>query len=101
MILRIWQAPVAAGDVEPFAAFMRENLLPELREAEACLGVTTAVDRSTDPPTVVATSVWTSMEDMRDVIGEEKPSGVIRPKAERFLAGRPDIRHVDVLDHVG
>lgn len=100
MILRIWEAPVAAEAVEPFAAFMREELLPELRDADACRDVTTAVDRSTDPPTVVAVSTWSSLEAMRAVIGEERPSGVIRPEAERFLDGPPTIRHVDVLDRV-
>lgn len=98
MILRLWEAPVGADRVEPFVDFMREELFPELRAADACLGVTTAVDRSTDPPTVVAVSTWSSIEAMRDVIGEERPSGVIRPDAERYLAGTPDVRHVEVLD---
>lgn len=101
MILRLWEAPVPAEEVEGFVDFMRQQLFPELSQAEACLGVTTAVDRSTDPPRVVAVSTWSSREAMRDVIGEERPSGVIRSEAERFLAGTPEVRHVEVLDRFG
>lgn len=99
MILRVWRAPVEADRVEPFGEFMAEELFPTLADDPGCLSVTTAVDRSTTPPEVVAVSTWTSMEAMRKVIPDD-PSGVILDGAEAFLAGTPRIEHLDVLDHL-
>lgn len=100
MILRVWRAPVEAPDVEPFAAFMRENLYPALEAEAACVGMTTAVDRETDPPRVVAVSVWTSMEGLEAFTGPD-PEGVIFEEAETYLADEPSVDHHEVLDHVG
>lgn len=94
MILRLWRAPVEAPDVEPFRAFLRENLYPTLERGGACRGMTTAVDRSVDPPEVVAASVWSSREALAD-----EAEGVFLDEARTYLAGPPRVEHHEVLDH--
>lgn len=98
MILRVWRCPVNHEDVEPFQAFMQATLFPALDKQEACQGMTTAVDRSGDEATVLAVSVWTSMEGFQAFTGP-KTDGVIFEDAKAFLAGEPVVEHLDVLDH--
>lgn len=100
MILRDWRAPVEDEDVEPFQRFMQGTLFPALDETDACLGMTTAVDRTSQPPEVVAVSVWTSMDGLEAFTGHET-EGVIFEDAETYLAGEPRVEHHEVLDHEG
>lgn len=97
MILRDWRAPVAEADIEAFSAFMEETLYPALADQEAFVSMTTAVDRSTEPPHVVALSTWTSMEGLQAFTGEDE-EGVIFEEAERYLAGQPQVDHHTVID---
>lgn len=102
MILRIWRCPVAADDIEAFDAFMQEHLFPRLAADDGCLSVTTAVDRSGeagDVPEVVAVSTWRSMEDLRASLGGDEEAGVFLEDAHRFLAGDPEVVHLEVLAH--
>lgn len=102
MILRLWRCAVAEEDVEPFDAFMQERLFPRLTEEAGCLSVTTAVDRSGDPPEIVAVSTWRSMEDLHALLGGDEgdeDSGVFLEEAHRFLAGDPEVVHLEVLAH--
>lgn len=98
MILRDWRAPVREEDIEGFAAFMEDTLYPALEADEAFLSMTTAVDRTHDPPHVVAVSTWTSMEGLRAFTGGDE-EGVIFADAEAYLAGEPRVEHHGVLDH--
>lgn len=98
MILRDWRAPVPDEEVEPFQAFMQEHLFPALDANEACLGMTTAVDRTGEVPEVVAVSVWTSMDGLEGFTGPDT-EGVIFDEAEAYLAGEPRVAHHEVLDH--
>lgn len=101
MILRIWRCPVADEDVEAFDAFMQEHLFPRLAEAPGCLSVTTAVDRTGEVPVVVAVSTWRSLEELRALLGGDEASGVFLQDAHRFLAGDPEVEHLEVLAHQG
>lgn len=97
MILRLWRAPVEEENVEPFAEFMRETLYPALEDQAGFRGMTTAVERSSRVPEVVAVSLWSSMEDLEGFAGPD-PEGVIFDEAERYLAGEPTVEHAEVLD---
>lgn len=99
MIVRVWRAPVAAEDVEPFQRFMRENLFPLLRSSDVCRSMTVAVDHEQDPPRVLAVSTWRSHADLDELLGGGPGSDVFFEEAERFLAGPPEVDHHEVLDH--
>lgn len=99
MILRVWRAPVAEEDIDPFASFMEETLYPALRAEEAFVSMTTAVDRTRSPPEVLAVSTWVSREGLRAFTGPEE-DGVIFEEAQAYLADAPRVEHHAVLDHV-
>lgn len=100
MILRLWRAPVVEEKIDPFQRFMQGTLFPALDEHEACLGMTTAVDRSTETPHVIAVSVWGSMEGLEAFTGADT-EGVIFEEAQAYLADEPTVDHHEVLDHEG
>lgn len=97
MILRVWRAPVEADDVDGFTQFMRLTLAPALQSTPGFVSMTTAVDRSQDPPTVVAVSTWDSVDAIEELTGPDE--GVVFEEAKTYLAGEPTVDHHEVLDH--
>ena len=98
MIGRLWSGRTAPADADAYEAFLRDDLLPEVRALEGAQGAYVLRRDDGDDVEFVTLTLFTSMAAVRRFAGHDTETPVIEPRAAELLSSYDErVRHFDVV----
>jgi heme-degrading monooxygenase HmoA len=95
MLVRMFQFRAKKGTAAAVKAFMRKKPLRLLKRVRGCLRA--YFTRSEGKGEYVWVTVWTSERAIKRAMGRPDWKGLVAEETRRFFAGKPKVRHFEVL----
>ena len=85
MIARIWKAQADTERVKDYVAHFEKNVFPELRQIMGFRSVYVMEKPNGDGMEIQVTTLWESMDAIRQFAGEQVERAVVEPEAQAVL----------------
>ena len=97
MIARLWSARATESRSQDYLQHFRQSVAPELRKLSGYVG-STVLTRSTETDTeILVTTVWRSLEAIREFTGSDLEMAVVADEAAALLTSYdPRVRHFEL-----
>jgi antibiotic biosynthesis monooxygenase (ABM) superfamily enzyme len=86
VVARTWQGWTARGDADAYERFLRDSLIPQMRQLDGFRGIHILRRDLGDEVEFVTVSMFESLDAVRAFAGDDYETPVIEPEAERLLA---------------
>ena len=101
MIIREWRARAASSTAEAYPAYLRANLLPELRKLPGFLGASLSRRKIDEKIEFLVLTRWRSLDAIRGFAGNDIAKAVVEPEAAAALLDfDANVQHYDVVEDV-
>lgn len=98
MIGRLWSGRTAPANADAYEAFLRDDLLPEVRKLDGAQGAYVLRRDDGEQVEFVTLTLFDSLEAVRRFAGADADVPVIEPRAAELLAEYDDrVKHFDVV----
>jgi hypothetical protein len=98
MIGRLWSGRTAPANADAYEAFLRDELLPEVRKLDGARDAFVLRRDDGEQVEFVTLTLFDSMAAVHGFAGEDAGAAVIEPRAAELLADYDDrVRHFDVV----
>jgi heme-degrading monooxygenase HmoA len=97
MIARLWSARAARASATPYAAHLRDAVLPRIKQLPGYQGATLLERTDGSEVEFVVITWWRSLDDIRAFAGNDSERAVVAGAARDLLQRFDDhVRHFDV-----
>ena len=98
MIGRLWSGRTDPANADDYEAFLRDDLLPQVRELEGSRGAYVMRRDTADGVEFVTLTLFESLAAVQRFAGEDAGAAVIEPRAEELLDSYdPRARHFEIV----
>ncbi len=84
-LVRVYRAVTRPGQEEAFRAFLVDEAVPILRRYDGLVSIRIGRPAETSPSDFLMTTVWTSIESLKEFAGETWEKAVVDPREEPLL----------------